>query len=273
MKIAHLSDIHFGRIAHPTIVDDLVADVGAHDVDLVVVSGDLTQRARTKQFLAARDMLDRFRAPVLVVPGNHDVFAWWHRPIGRIFDPLRKYRRLITPELRPTFRNACVAVLGLNTVHGLTIKGGHVDQTTREAVRSFFAGQPADVFKILVGHHHLAPLEALGRHDVARHATKTLAVMQEAGVDLYLCGHLHISHVEPIEVVPGCHRLVVASAGTATSSRGRRAHRHTNFYNLITVEEATFRIEERRYVPVQRWFEVMDETVFSREPAPDRQGC
>ncbi|RMF54564.1 MAG: metallophosphoesterase [Bacteroidetes bacterium] len=270
MKIAHLSDIHFGRIAWPTIVEDLVAQVNAERVGLVAVSGDLTQRARREQFEAARAMLDAFAAPVLVVPGNHDVVAWWHRPLRRIFDPLYRYRRWITDDLSPTFVNDEVAVLGINSAYGLTIKGGRIDAATRARIGSFFRSVPAGVFRVLVVHHHLTKIHALGRHDIARHARKTLEEALEAGVDLILCGHLHISHIEPIEIVPGSRRLVIASAGTATSDRGRKGHRDTNFYNLITVLPDAFVIEERRYLPEERRFLTESTARFERQVQPER---
>ncbi|QXD16377.1 metallophosphoesterase family protein [Rhodocaloribacter litoris] len=260
MKVAHLSDIHFGRIAHPFIVEDLVREVNTEGVDLVAVSGDLTQRARRAQFEAARAMLEAFEAPTLVVPGNHDVVAWWHRPWTRIFDPLHRYRTFISDDLNPSFVKDGLAVLGINSAYGLTIKGGRITGEALKAIRTFFGGQPPGIFKVLVVHHHLTKLQALGPHDVARRARRTLAASAEAGVDLILCGHLHISHIEPLDIVPGKHRIVIASAGTATSNRGRRGHRDTNFYNLVSVTPEAFVIEERRYVPERRRF-VTDGTV------------
>ncbi|WP_457651385.1 metallophosphoesterase family protein [Rhodocaloribacter sp.] len=264
MVIAHLSDIHFGKIAHPTIVEDLVADINARDVGLVAVSGDLTQRARRSQFKAARAMLDAFEAPTLVVPGNHDVFAWWRRPVSRIFDPLRRYRQYITDNLMPTFVEDGVAVLGINSAYGLTIKGGRIDEASREMIRTFFGAQGGGRFKVLVVHHHLTKIHALGRHDVARHARRTLDAAMDAGVDMVLCGHLHVSHIEPLEIIPGAHRLVIASAGTATSSRGRKEHRDTNFYNVITVSEKEFVVEERRYDAENGGFVTESTTRFER---------
>ncbi|MEO0560121.1 MAG: metallophosphoesterase [Bacteroidota bacterium] len=102
LKIAHLSDIHFGRIAHPAIVSAIVADVNAAGVDLVVASGDLTQRARTHEYEAARAMLDAFEAPVLAVPGNHDVRAWWHNPFERVWRSSKRFKRFITEDLTPS---------------------------------------------------------------------------------------------------------------------------------------------------------------------------
>ncbi|NBC19047.1 MAG: hypothetical protein GVY18_17230 [Bacteroidetes bacterium] len=270
MTIAHLSDVHFGRIAHPEIVDALVREINAQDADLVAVSGDLTQRARHWQFEKATDMLHGFDAPTLVVPGNHDVYAWWY-PIARWFYPLRRYRHHICSDLTPTFTEGDLAVLGINSATGRTVKGGRIDDDQREAMRDFFGQQPAEAFKVLVVHHHLTKIQALGPHDVARKAQQTLEVASDVGVDLVLCGHLHISHIEPIVIVPEERRVVIASAGTATSSRGRKSNRETNFYNLIRVRPETFAIEERRYDPATKEFQRDEISTFDRQalPAPE----
>lgn len=265
--LAHLSDLHFGKIAQPGIVDALVEEVNRDGIDLVAVSGDLTQRARDEEFRAASAMIDAMRPPTLVVPGNHDVYPWW-KPIGRIFDPLAPYRRFISEEPGPTFAADGVSVLGLNSAYGRTIKGGRIGGDAREAISNYFAGLDPSVFKIVVVHHHLSHIAALGPHDIVRNATDTLERATEVGVDLILCGHLHVSHIEPIEIVPDVHRLVIASAGTATSSRGRRQHRETNFYNLVSIGTDDFTVEERRYVPQEDRFVSDYVTRFERVLVP-----
>lgn len=265
MTIAHLSDIHFGKIAHPDIVGCLVREVNERNVDLVAVSGDLTQRARHGQFRAAVEMLEAFEAPTLVVPGNHDVYPWW-RPVSRLFFSLGRYQRYITRDLAPTFEQDGVAVLGINSAHGGTIKGGLIRPRECRTIEKFFSERDDSIFKVLVVHHHLTSIQALGPHDVARQARKALEVASEVGIDLILCGHLHVSHIEPVEIVPEKHRLVVASAGTATSSRGRGTNRQTNYYNLIEVGTETFTIEERRYDPEAGRFVSEAVTRFARLP-------
>ena len=232
--IAHLSDVHFGKIARTGIVSALIDEVNRLDVRLVVVSGDLTQRARNREYRAARAMLEAFTPPTLVVPGNHDVYAWWN-PFSRVARPLRRYRRYITADLTPTFTADGLAALGINSAFGRTVKGGRIGSVARQAITDFFSGADEEAFKVLVVHHHLTKIQALGSHDVARKARKALRAASDVGVDLVLCGHLHVSHVHPVETEPGAHRLVIASAGTATSSRGRASNRDTNFYNLIRI--------------------------------------
>ena len=161
-KIAHLTDLHFGRIIDPEIVEVAVREVNALGAELVVVSGDLTQRARPRQYEAAVAMLAAFDAPLMVVPGNHDVYPWW-RPVGRLFRPLHRYRHYIAGGLMPVFDSERVAVLGINSAFGWTVKGGCIGAAARAQIGSFFAGKAADVFKILVVHHHLRPIEGVGR--------------------------------------------------------------------------------------------------------------
>ena len=268
MTIAHLSDLHFGRIAHDAIVDVLVDDVNAANVDLVVVSGDLTQRARPEEFNAATAMLARFTAPTLVVPGNHDVYPWW-RPVARIRRPLGRYRQCVTDNTRPQFTENGVAVFGVNSAHGLTVKGGRINGPALQAMKDYFTAQTASTFKVLVLHHHLTKLKALGRHDIARRAQHALDVATSVGVDLILCGHLHISHIEPVEIIPDEQRVVIASAGTATSNRGRRTNRYTNFYNRIAIEAEGFTVKEYRYRPSEERFRLDSSTRFSHNLAVD----
>ena len=267
--VAHLSDIHFGKIAHPGVVAALVDEVNASDVGAVAVSGDLTQRARRREFEAARAMLDAFRAPVVVVPGNHDVRAWWHNPLDRVWRSTTRFRQTITPVRVPAVEGDGVLVVGVNSAHGLTVKGGRIRPEALEAMEQRFAAAAPDAFRILVVHHHLVRLAALGDHDIARGARRALAVAHRARVDLVLCGHLHRSHVESIEVAPPSasdpgHRIVVASAGTATSSRGRAENAGANFYNWVTVGAETFTVVERLFDPETGRFAEARRAEFAR---------
>lgn len=268
MRLAHISDVHFGRIADPDIVAALTQAINAAAVDAVVVSGDLTQRARKREYKAAAALLSAFDAPTLVVPGNHDVYPWWH-PIKRLRTPLTRFRRYIEPNPTPTLEQPGLAVLGINSAYGYTIKGGTIGADERAAIGQYFADQPAAAFKVLVVHHHLITLKMERGHDVARHAQRTLETAIAHNVDLVLCGHLHISHVEPITLSDRAHQLVIASAGTATSDRGRGSNRATNYFNLITVANDTFTIAEHRFASEDGRFAEARTTDFPRmTPAP-----
>jgi 3',5'-cyclic AMP phosphodiesterase CpdA len=265
MTIAHISDLHFGRIAHPEVVQALVDEINEGDVDLVALSGDLTQRARVSEYEAARAMLDALEPPHLVVAGNHDVYPWW-RPFKRLWSPLARYKQYVTDDLAPTFETDEVAVLGLNSAYGASIKGGRLRGADRTALREYFRATRAERFKVLVVHHQLHPaaIGPISPHPVARQAQETLDAAAEGGVDLILCGHLHIPAVTPLEIVPGEPRIVIASAGTTTSNRYRKPTGPVNFYNVVTVEPEAFSVEERRYVPGDGHFVRDSVTRFDR---------
>src|SRR3712207_3725723 len=133
-KLVHLSDLHFGRIDY-RVLDPLVADVGAAGPDLVVVSGDLTQRARRAQFKEARRFLDALPSPQIVVPGNHDVPLY--DVFRRFLRPLEGFRRYISDDLEPFYADEEVAVLGVNTARSLTIKHGRINERQVARIRQF----------------------------------------------------------------------------------------------------------------------------------------
>src|SRR5450759_3359106 len=123
--LIHLSDLHFGRVDE-AIIQPLIERINTIEPDLVVVSGDLTQRARTKQFKQARRFLDALPQPQIVVPGNHDIPL--HDIFSRFMRPLQKYQRYVTNDLDPVYVDDEIAVLGINTARSLTFKDGRVNE-------------------------------------------------------------------------------------------------------------------------------------------------
>ncbi len=261
MKIAHISDIHFGRIIGPDVVEELISDVKSSEVDLTIISGDLTQRATHRQFKKSVALLQRLDPPHLVVPGNHDVYPWWF-PFSRIFRPLARFKKYHGPDMVRVFETEDIAVLGVNSAHGLTIKGGKITREIARSIDTFFAARDG-AFKILVLHHHLAHIAPLMPHDVIRDAAYHMKAAYEAGVHLILCGHIHISHVESLDNM-GDRPVIVASAGTATSNRGRRSNRKKNYYNLIEISDAEVTIQERMYEREMNAFHTDRQTRFKR---------
>ena len=262
MKIAHVSDLHFGRLAGHRVVDALIRDICHASVSLVAVSGDLTQRAFRRQFAEAVKFIDKLPPPVIVVPGNHDVYPWW-RPINRIYRPLRKFNQYFKPNRPDSLVAGDVAFLGINSAHGRTIKGGKISIPSIDRVKSFFGNTGAGTFKVLMLHHHLIQLDGLFRHDVSIEGDLLWEIAGHIGVDLILCGHLHVSHVESLPCKSG-REIVVASAGTATSSRGRRSNKGRNLYILIDVQPGYFTIQERSFMYEATTFQVEKETRFER---------
>jgi 3',5'-cyclic AMP phosphodiesterase CpdA len=240
-RIAHLSDLHFGR-EDPAVVAGLAEDLERERVDLALVSGDLTQRAKVAEFEAAARFLGALPMPVLVVPGNHDI-PLWDLP-RRLFSPLARYRRLVEGDLTPRHEDGEVAVLGLTTASPFVWKGGFVRAGQLAALASW-AATAGDRLRIVVAHHPFAKA-ARGGHSRVRGWSAGIAAMEAAGVDLVLSGHHHMAGRSESRAfaVGGPHRLVVVQAGTATSLRHRGER---NSYNLLHADARQIAVEERRW--------------------------
>jgi 3',5'-cyclic AMP phosphodiesterase CpdA len=226
-RIAHLSDVHFG--AHdPKVVAGTEAWLQAQQPDLVIISGDFTQRARREQFQEASAWLNRLRAAghrILAVPGNHDVPLY---DVARRFAaPLRRYKRYISSDLCPWFEDDHVAVLGINTARSLTFKDGRINRGQMALIEERFGAVAAEKTRILVTHHPLYAMpigegselsEAVGRHEAAEKA------VCRAGVHIALAGHYHRTYAAAArKMVEAAGGALVIQAGTATSVRLRNS--------------------------------------------------
>ena len=239
----HLSDLHFGR-TDPALFEPLLAAAHASRPDCVVVSGDLTQRARAAEFRQARAFLDCLPTPQIVVPGNHDVpfYRLWER----WFDPLGKYRRYINPEVETAFVDSEIAVVGVNTARALTFKGGRINEVQIESLQRRIAALPSEVTKIVVTHHPFDTPNSSERGNLVGRAPQAMAAFARCGVDLLLAGHLHASqagNTSGRHDLPGYAALAV-QAGTATSTRGRG---ETNSFNVLHIEPGTVAVERHRW--------------------------
>jgi len=208
--------------------------------DLVVVSGDLTQRARPDQFRQARRFLQGLGLPFLAVPGNHDVPMY--RVWERLLDRYGAYRRHFSSDLEPSFRDADLEVVGFNTAFNLTIEDGRFTPRQLAAVGERFhrdgsteGGAPR--VRIAVVHHPLAALPELMGWRTARRSADALRAFAAAGVDLVLAGHVHVA---ALGLAPDCgRRLWLVHSGTSTSRRGRGRERGRNTCNLITLDRGS----------------------------------
>ena len=229
-RIIHLSDLHFG--AHDErLVEAVEKEVDQLKPDLVVISGDFTQRARTEQFREACRFLERLRESgheVLGVPGNHDVPLY--DVLRRFLSPLARYRRFVDDNLCPFIELQNVAVLGINTARSLTYKDGRINHDQVQFIRDTFARTPKESFRILVTHHPLFALEVggaaerpIGRQELA------LDAVEESGVDMLLAGHNHhASSQDASDLVTRAGGVLVVQAGTATSTRVREQEQSFN---------------------------------------------
>ena len=259
--LVHLSDLHFGR-TDAAVIEPLIARIAAIRPDVVVVSGDLTQRARSREFVEARAFLDRLPAPQIVVPGNHDVPLY--RVGERFLSPLGKYRRFVSDELAPLFVDDEIAVLGVNTARSLTFKGGRINEAQIAAIHAHFDSLPAALTKIVVTHHPFDLPGEAGDADLVGRAGLAMAAFASCGVDLLLAGHFHTSHVGETSQrhpLPGYSALVV-QAGTATSTRGRG---EANAFNVLRVQRDRVAVERQVWQPEAGAFAIGRTETFRRQ--------
>ncbi|HEV7668483.1 MAG TPA: metallophosphoesterase family protein [Thermoanaerobaculia bacterium] len=246
-SILHVSDVHFGPKHLPRLAEGVLALAEARRPDLVVISGDLTQRARAEQFRAARELVDRLPMPSLVVPGNHDVPLW--RVWERAFDPFGAYARHFSPDLEPVYRDDELLVVGINSAFNWTRKDGRIRLKRLLAVRDLFAATPESLFKVVVVHHHLIPPPNFGSQRVLANAHEAIDLFSRAGVDLVLSGHLHQSYIATSEEFypEGRPPVIIVHSGTTTSNRGRAAEREKNTCNWIEVDAKKILVSQLRW--------------------------
>ena len=274
-RLVHLSDLHFG--AHDEdLVDGVERSVNQLKPDLVVISGDFTQRARTEQFKDACEFLDRLRDSgheVIGVPGNHDVPLY--DVLRRFLSPLTRYRRFIDESLCPFVELPGVAVLGINTARSLTFKDGRVSEEQVEFIRETFSRTPAEAMRILVTHHPLFALKvgeevqrAIGRQELA------LDAVEAAGVDILLAGHNHhASSQDAGDLVTRAGGALVVQAGTATSTRVREQEQSFNTIDIaesaVTITVNAWKDDDFRPMDARRyqWQEGRWRTGQAAEPA------
>jgi 3',5'-cyclic AMP phosphodiesterase CpdA len=259
--LVHLSDLHFGRVDE-TLLAPLAQAVASIKPDVVVVSGDLTQRARIPQFQAAREFLDTLPSPQIVVPGNHDVSL--HNVVRRFLQPLDRYSRYIVDDLEPAYSDAEIAVIGINSARSLTVKSGRINAEQIVRMRERFARAETGAIRIVVTHHPFDVPHPDGKHIIGR-ATMAIDALAECRVDLLLAGHLHLSHTITTASryrIPGFGALVV-QAGTATSVRRRD---ETNSFNLIRVEPSRIAIQPHVWDTDAKQFLPSLEALFLRQP-------
>src|SRR3954462_10713700 len=274
-RLVHLSDLHFG--AHDErLVEAVDWQVDRLRPDLVVISGDFTQRARTDQFRDACKFLEGLRErghEVLGVPGNHDVPLY--DVLRRFLSPLARYRRFIDDTLCPFIELPGVAVLGINTARSLTFKDGRINRDQVAFIRETFSRTPSEAFRVLVTHHPLFALtvgdeveRAVGRQELA------LDAIEEVGVDMLLAGHAHhASSQDAGDLVTRAGGVLVVQAGTATSTCVREQEQSFNTIDIadasatITVhgwDPDEFRAKDaRRY----QWHDGRWRILISEEPA------
>ena len=258
--IVHLSDLHFGRVDDALLAPlrELVERIGP---DVVVVSGDLTQRAKSEEFEQARAYLDTLPGPQIIVPGNHDISLY--NVFRRFVQPLKRYKRYISDDLEPSFVDSEIAVIGVNTARSLTFKDGRVNKEQVEQIRAQLSKLDDTVVRIVVTHHPFDLPNTEDDDDLVDRAPMAMRTFADCGVDLLLSGHMHTSHAantaERYKISD--FAALVIQAGTATSTRGRG---EVNSFNVVRVESARVEVDRYGWDEVGKQYSVMRTDAFIR---------
>jgi 3',5'-cyclic AMP phosphodiesterase CpdA len=240
--LLQISDPHFGT-EQPRVVEALLRLVQEIRPAVVVLSGDITQRARRAQFDAARDFVNRMARPVVAIPGNHDIPLF--NVVARMFHPYAGFERVFGPNLEPEWEDEHTRIICVNTTRAYRHKDGEVsaeqilavaerlESATRQQLRIVVTHQPVHVVRDSEVHNRLH-----GHHEAIR-------AWSAAGVDIIMGGHIHLPYIASLQehYTDVRRRCWVVQAGTAVSHRVR-AH-HPNSVNVITRNDVSTACVER----------------------------
>jgi 3',5'-cyclic AMP phosphodiesterase CpdA len=237
--LVHLSDLHFGRLDE-RIIEPLIERIASVHPDLVAVSGDLTQRALGRQFQHARAFLDRLTFPKIVVPGNHDVPLY--NIAARVLDPFGKYRRHIAGDLEPSHIDSEIAVVGLNSARAFITGGrGRLNDEQIDSAVARFNAVSSGLIKVVVTHHPFDLPEGYPDAHLVGRAAMAMTRLATVDADLFLAGHLHVSHVghtaERYKIAG--HSALVVQAGTLS----RRGRGELNTFNVLRIARPEMTVE------------------------------
>jgi 3',5'-cyclic AMP phosphodiesterase CpdA len=273
VTIVHLSDLHLGGYADLKQIEALESFLPTLAPTAVVISGDLTQRARHGEFQAAHLFLQRMRAcaPSLVIPGNHDI-EWWKSPLGLLGERRKyaKYSRYFGDNLRPVLEVPGTVIAGALSSYGvafgsltwklndLAVKG-HLPRSETNRVQKIFAAAPPGVARVLTFHHNVLAGSLSRRMGLVRWRSAHKRLLA-TGADVILCGH---DHQEGAGQIQGS--LAVSTSGTHSSRvRGGRP----SVFNLVKIDASAVHIQHFRWVPKDRQFIPSDTYSFARKGPP-----
>jgi 3',5'-cyclic AMP phosphodiesterase CpdA len=268
MNLLHISDLHFGPFYVPEVGDALLRIASELEIDVIVASGDFTQRAKREQFAEARAFLDQLpRVPIIVTPGNHDVPLY--RVFERVFSPYALYTEYISPELDTVFRHEEAVIVALNSTSPLrAIVNGRINARQLEFVAKAFEGTPDGAARIVVAHHHFAPAPDYEGGDVMPQAKRAMNCFIRLKVDMVMGGHLHRAYIgNSLDVYPGPerdHNIIIAESGTTTSRRGRAREREKNSFNHIRITDSAIRVTHYMYFSEIAGFAPVSRHLFPR---------
>jgi 3',5'-cyclic AMP phosphodiesterase CpdA len=268
LSLLQISDLHFGPPYVAKVGEALLRIAPPLAVDIIVASGDFTQRAQPEQFQDARMFLNRLPPlPLVTVPGNHDIPLY--RLKERLFTPYELYQQLIYPELDWVLRHERAVIVALNTTAPLKkITEGVIRPWQLDFCSKAFRGVPDDVIKIVVAHHHFAPAPDYESDVIVGRWREALDRFTSLGVDMIMGGHLHRAYIgNSLDLYPSNDRtsgIIILQSGTTTSRRGRAREREKNSFNHIRIGDDAVRITHYMYFDDADGFVPVSRHIFPR---------
>jgi 3',5'-cyclic AMP phosphodiesterase CpdA len=253
--VLHISDLHAGPPFVTAAAEDLVERAWVHKPDLVVISGDLVQRAdSSRQWRMIREFIAKLPQPQLIVPGNHDVPLY--NVINRVLRPMTTYQREIGVPLNPVIELPGAVIIGGVTAHGLTIDGGMLSKRQRRTLAELWSRYDDTRWKLMVLHHQLVNPPGYHHRATMRDSVGVAHLLEQWGVDVLLCGHIHVSHVgQTADSIPTLrHGTVICQSGTTTSRRGKSHERGAQSYNVLSISDTAIDITPYVYTAATAQF-------------------
>ncbi|MBX7246082.1 MAG: metallophosphoesterase [Candidatus Sumerlaeaceae bacterium] len=263
-RIIHCSDIHFGHGHRPECSAALLSRVRELNPDAVIVSGDLTMRARGGQFARAEEWLKQLPTPVMVIPGNHDIPLY--NLALRLTNPFRNYRRFAEPHSTNPIELPCLRAIGINTINPHRHQQGIIDGVTRDRVCEWLTAQPQDAWRLVVIHQHVKDIPGHHRPGAIPGARETLEAWARAGAHAVLHGHIHFDYAQTADqLFPGFPvPMLVIAAGTGSNARTRGKAGTTNSFHLVEFSQEKLEISTQRWNSMSGRFEADQPVVFPR---------
>lgn len=230
--ILHLSDLHFGT-EKAECVEAIQRFCIQHQPETVVVSGDLTQRARFKQFYACKQFLESLKRPYIVIPGNHDIplYQLWNR----IFSPFARYQ-FFFGQMEGVLETAHFYIIGLNSIRRRHHTRGSISHAQIESTDRALKQAPQEKIKLILAHQpfYTPPDDQHGIKDCPILGKIALETWAKSGLNGLLHGHLHQTAVYDLNQIydlKAQHPILEIHAGTATSYRLHKGL--PNSFNVI----------------------------------------
>jgi len=242
LTLAHLSDLHVGTVSDHDL-RHLAADVRAQAPQFIVITGDLTQWGKSKEFARARQFIEMLPGTCLIVPGNHDISAF--NPLERFARPFHRFKREMARPLEPIYLDSALCIVGLNSARRMLARfnwsHGVISHRQIAWLRSALDQAGPGALRIIAMHHPVIGTPGAVAGIAVKRSEQFLKAAAEAKCDLILTGHGHRHGARALNAPHVSRPLVAVSAGAAVSPRRRDEE---NSYAVITYNGA-MTVEQR----------------------------